>query len=269
MWITKTRSLNSGKLYVPPMVQIFSNEPTLAPDGRWYNLDAEGKVIEHGIEIPSSLISCAVMLKEGDCMEVITLPKPTLETLHTNPVYKTIIDYGGVLRDNQIGDVVIGEYDKRFEYCTHCGRHPWCETGVHCMGCEEYHFNIDRLITKLIQKQYSNSSSKQTNKVIMKRVTFKVAKAIKDAGYWQERLCGDYPIWKIEDTVIRFDTPWGVIGYGMPTYIDVWLWLWREKDLVKMNVWDKYINDIANNYIDPEEATEKAIDYLVDNKLLK
>lgn len=63
----------------------------------------------------------------------------------------------------------------------------------------------------------------------MKRVSFKVANALKEAGYWKEQLHGDYPIWKIEDTVIRFDTPWGLIGYGLPTYMQVWLWLWREK----------------------------------------
>lgn len=112
----------------------------------------------------------------------------------------------------------------------------------------------------------------------MKRVSFKVAKALKEAGYWQERLCGDYPIWKIEDTVIRFDTPGGVIGYGMPTYIDVWLWLWREKD-IKIDI-DYCINkcaifDITQEVIysrtfdDPEDAIINAIEHLGDNNLIK
>lgn len=54
----------------------------------------------------------------------------------------------------------------------------------------------------------------------MKRVSLKVAKAIKDAGYPQ-----DYE--NAEDTYTN------LIGgiWVKPTYIEVWLWLWREKKI--------------------------------------
>lgn len=150
MWIAKTKQFESVKLFVPSKVLMFSGKPTLAPNGYWYCLDTEGKVIEYGTEIPSNLTPYSDVLKEGDCVEVIILPTVTRqEILYENPVYKAIIDYGIKLRDNKIGDDVLdGESGRRFEYCKNCG-HPWCETGTNCMYCEEWHFDIDRLITKM------------------------------------------------------------------------------------------------------------------------
>lgn len=146
MWIAKTKQFENE----PSKVLMFSGKPNLDLDGHWCHYDNEGRIVERGIEIPANLTPCADKLKEGDCMEVIILPVVTRpEILYENPVYKAIIDYGCEVRDNNIGDAVIGEYGKRFEYCKNCG-HPWCETGVdHCMNCEEWHFDIDRLITKM------------------------------------------------------------------------------------------------------------------------
>lgn len=149
MWIAKTKQFESDKLFVPSKVLMFSGKPNLAPNGHWYYLDDKGLVNEQGKEIPAHLIPDADMLKEGDCMEVIILPTITRpEILYQNPIYKAIIDYGREVRDNEIGDAVIGEHGKRFEYCKDCG-HPWCETGDHCMDCALWHFDIDRLITKI------------------------------------------------------------------------------------------------------------------------
>lgn len=100
-----------------------------------------------------------------------------------------------------------------------------------------------------------------------KRVSFKVAQVVKEAGYPQISQRFQYTY---ECTLVDLVRDGGICyGPVAPTYLDVWLWLWREKDLVKMDVWDKYINDIANNYIDPEEAIIAAIEYLVDNELIK
>ncbi len=85
-----------------------------------------------------------------------------------------------------------------------------------------------------------------------KRVSYTVAKAIKEAGYpqYENELEGVPKVLYV------------------PTYFDVWLWLWREKELTRMAIWDK-IADIKGNYFDPEEAIIAAIDYLVDNNLIK
>lgn len=157
MWIAKTKQfesdeLLSDELFVPSKVLLFREKPTLAANGGFYVTQHTGngwRVAEYGTVVPEDMIPDAIMLKEGDCMEVIILPVITRpEILYENPVYKAIIDYGGEVRDNKIGDVIIGEHGKRFEYCKNCG-HPWCETGVHCMDCEEWHFDIDHLITKM------------------------------------------------------------------------------------------------------------------------
>ena len=64
-----------------------------------------------------------------------------------------------------------------------------------------------------------------------------------------------------------------------PTYLEVWGWLWREKEIrielnsgaiVSMRVTDFSWSVVyQNNYSDPEKAIIAAIDYLVENNLIK
>lgn len=110
----------------------------------------------------------------------------------------------------------------------------------------------------------------------MKRVSFKVAKAIKDAGYPQ----GHLPFYDIsgdlwEDGISdNFHFP-----CFAPTYVEVWLWLWREKKthilldngaVVSMQDTD-FLWHVAyqNNCSDPEESIKEAIEYLAENNLIK
>lgn len=107
----------------------------------------------------------------------------------------------------------------------------------------------------------------------MKRVSFEVAKALKKAGFPQ-----DYE--NAKDTYTNLN---GGI-WVKPTYLDVWTWLWREKkifietsihfDPVKGYYITAFIySDDLSRYMeakkDPEEAIIAAIEYLVQNKLLK
>lgn len=103
----------------------------------------------------------------------------------------------------------------------------------------------------------------------MKRVSFKVAKALKEAGYPQ-----DYK--NAEDTYTNLN---GGI-WVKPTYLQVWLWLWREKG-IKLYLVPSSLNDITvyldlepiygmNETVkDPEEAIDAALEYLVENDLIK
>lgn len=109
-----------------------------------------------------------------------------------------------------------------------------------------------------------------------KRVTFEVAKALKEAGYPQD-------IWKCswfysEDGELLNISNTGYYEIPAPTYLDVWLWLWRENRIPlelfyynRDNEWyvlyDNYHEMPLKN--DPEEAIEAAIKYIVDNGLLK
>lgn len=97
----------------------------------------------------------------------------------------------------------------------------------------------------------------------MKRVSFNVAKALKEAGYPQS----DY------------DEMMGSIT--KPSYLDVWLWLWREKKVaISTNRFEREWGSlvltsfnkplfIGNHFSGPEEAIIAAIKYLADNNLLK
>ena len=119
-----------------------------------------------------------------------------------------------------------------------------------------------------------------------KRVSFKVAKAIKEAGYPQEwndteyyytengelKRCDDYEGNSIEN--IMYNQRYAVPA---PFALDVWLWLWREKKK-RIHTRDYYgglaVSESSSsydsvNYSDPEEAIIAAIEYLVDNDLLK
>lgn len=124
-----------------------------------------------------------------------------------------------------------------------------------------------------------------------KRVTFKVAKAIKEAGYSQHPNISEY--WYVtEHSEPIFDEPYEKAGtlvddwdfatnmIAAPTYLDVWLWLWREKKACisilfaegncGIEIWYKktFLRDFEDTF-DPEEAIAGAIDYLVDNDLIK
>lgn len=127
----------------------------------------------------------------------------------------------------------------------------------------------------------------------MKRVSFKVAKVLKDAGYPQElndkneyystNIDKDNPDYEITDepfTPYSFET--SVYEYYVaPTYLDVWLWLWREKKVKLMltPIFDEMCNDtdkvgivVPSCYIeadDPEEVIINAIEFLVENNLIK
>lgn len=123
----------------------------------------------------------------------------------------------------------------------------------------------------------------------MKRVTFEVAKALKDAGYPQE-YCNCY----LDEngnrlTYVTYNIK---IIYACPTYLEVWLWLWREKKYrillsASNQRWDEVhgvvdgVNGIVEtswhrglpgydatdhraNHTDPEKAIIAAIEYLVD-----
>lgn len=112
----------------------------------------------------------------------------------------------------------------------------------------------------------------------MKRVSFETAKAIKEASYPQKACRYQYNYEGILVDLVRE----GGICYGpiAPTYLEVWLWLWREKkipiDLCSVDnerwaYFEQGINISRDGYIycDPEEAIIAAIDYLIANKLLK
>lgn len=107
----------------------------------------------------------------------------------------------------------------------------------------------------------------------MKRVSFKVAKAIKEAGYPQDELENPDSHWFYDE-----ETKCNILRV---TYLEVWLWLWREKKICINCNYDKYnfppmwwcnnedrINYNTPNFDDPEEAIIAAIEYLVDNRSL-
>lgn len=138
-----------------------------------------------------------------------------------------------------------------------------------------------------------------------KRVSFKVAQAIKEAGYSQYGSCDDY--YNQEGHVVSKFCDINKLIYPAPTYLDVWLWLWRTKKVelslnygMKLNDVDetlyclpldrhskshphmKYLiqdmnydcnkccsSGLNHEHADPEEAIINAIDYLVDNNLIK
>lgn len=116
----------------------------------------------------------------------------------------------------------------------------------------------------------------------MKRVSFEVAKAIKKAGYQQgitEKvyLLKDYAKMKEGWVIFKEKCMYTDFLADIPTYIQVWLWLWREKHLaleVYVTSYDKWVSPIDvclkyDEYPDPEEAIATSIEYLVTNNLIK
>lgn len=128
----------------------------------------------------------------------------------------------------------------------------------------------------------------------LKRVSFKVAKAIKEAGYPQ----GDGKYFAEDGLIVTKDKDTKFLcRYYIPNYLSVWLWLWREKKYrillsasnqrwselhgivtgIDGEVCASYhrgvkaydATDHYANWRDPEEAVIAAIEYLVEHKLLK
>lgn len=119
----------------------------------------------------------------------------------------------------------------------------------------------------------------------MKRVSFPVAKALKEAGYPQELKEGT--IFYAENGLMDkydsdlyelFDPMYCVCPYTM----EVWLWLWREKkisidvDYLHGIFWGTFTfgeyvknDDGEPEHADPEDAIVSAIEYLVKNNLIK
>lgn len=116
-----------------------------------------------------------------------------------------------------------------------------------------------------------------------KQVSFKVAKAIKKAGYqqhncrhWYNEIGVEYEWYGCIEELesVKMDN-----DIDAPTYLDVWLWLWREKKIeialdsganVSIQGTDLMWRIVyQNSYSDPEEAIVAAIEYLVDNDLIK
>ena len=103
----------------------------------------------------------------------------------------------------------------------------------------------------------------------MKRVSFEVAKAIKDAGYPQENCSLYYNKYGAIDGYLGHNT-------AIPYVMEAWLWLWREKKIYFGIESESYphlgtcLNDYEDMpYLDPEEAIIAAIEYLVTNNLIK
>lgn len=131
----------------------------------------------------------------------------------------------------------------------------------------------------------------------MKKISYKVAKAIaipylksivsqkigeENTEYGKVNVCDALQEYIIPERYMRGNGKeiWGWSDYcfrcvkPFPTYLELWLWLWREKDIKILN------DDIGSanilpfcieisEYEDPEKAIIAAIECLVDNKLLK
>lgn len=117
----------------------------------------------------------------------------------------------------------------------------------------------------------------------MKRVSFEVAKYLKEIGYPQAETDEVYR----NDGCLDSYSKWigGVtdVCCDAPTYLEVWLWLWREKGIyisverifttegVRVSCSVSYgVNIYRLKYrLNPEEAIIASIEYLVTNKLIK
>lgn len=120
----------------------------------------------------------------------------------------------------------------------------------------------------------------------MERVSFGVAKAIKEYGYPQfesnYHWCANWDFtgksyrWVLTEVPYMWEPEEGDEKYFVdaPTYIDVWLWLWREKDIC-IEVKDNHYHvtaKVKNKRFHGdtlEEAIIAAIKHLVENDLMK
>ena len=116
----------------------------------------------------------------------------------------------------------------------------------------------------------------------MKRVSFNVAKAIKEAGYPQEKKDGTalYPVkgeFKGKLCSYNSDVPErDKLSIVAPTYFEVWDWLWKKQIYLNIEktycvVWFDSKEELKFFSIEnsPEEASVSAIEYLAENNLLK
>lgn len=116
----------------------------------------------------------------------------------------------------------------------------------------------------------------------MEIVSFEVAKAIKEAGYPQGKtakvyLLEDYGLFKKGlDIFNKLDNSYNKAD--IPTYLEVYLWLWNELGIKFIIDLDEdgakcygRVNDVIidESGDDPEEAIKQAIEYLVTNNLIK
>lgn len=131
----------------------------------------------------------------------------------------------------------------------------------------------------------------------MKKISYKVAKAIaipylksivspkigeENTEYGKVNVCDALQEYIIPERYMRGNGKeiWGWSDYcfrcvkPFPTYLELWLWLWREKNIQILN------DDIGSanilpfcieisEYEDPEKAIIAAIECLVDNDLIK
>lgn len=112
----------------------------------------------------------------------------------------------------------------------------------------------------------------------MKQVSIKAANAIANAGYFGKyyRKCSVQEIVDSNRLVLNRDN--SLESNRVPFYLEVWLWLWREKriplELLRSTEKDVWYVLYDGGYEmprkdDPEEAIIAAIEYLVDNDLIK
>lgn len=98
----------------------------------------------------------------------------------------------------------------------------------------------------------------------MKRVSFEVAEYIKKIGYPQDYI--EY-YYDYNECMQKRDKCYVNCQCVAPTYLEVWLWLWREKG-TPIHI-DYSFCRVDVNINDPEEAIITAIEYLVNNNLIK
>ena len=138
-----------------------------------------------------------------------------------------------------------------------------------------------------------------------RRVSFKVAKAIKEAGYLQPEtdvlgyvnnpnncyFTGRHSYWDeyrerriewdeenelhtIQDWADENEPSYYGTAIAAPTYLDVWLWLWREKKIaieVNHSFKEGWFSSLLRDERFPtqEDVIIATIEYLVENNLIK
>lgn len=125
-----------------------------------------------------------------------------------------------------------------------------------------------------------------------KLITFEIAKALKDAGYPQKNTEFRYVLtnstfdhlWFKEGELIDKTQKMSINNLAdAPTYIDVWLWLWREKKIYidinciqcseynsEVSIYHEYGQyDYEGKFTDPVDALIAGINYIVSNQLIK
>ena len=106
----------------------------------------------------------------------------------------------------------------------------------------------------------------------MKRVSLEVIKALKEAGYKFTPIQSSF---FVNDTNAWYSEEDAEL-YSLPYVMEVWLWLWREKNIYIGLEAESYPHNgmcvpsyIDAPYSDPEEAIIAAIEHLVNNDLIK